>query len=243
MSLINDALKRASQTQKERAANAPSVADSTGGGAPMQPVETARTAKFPWFIPLIILVVLVAVGSFAWRSWKSRGTPDEAGLASAQPTSTGAAPNEPAKPRIQISTNIVTRNPPASAVPAAAPATPTPSLTTTVASAKPPVQPTPTSSTASANIITAPSRTAPVATAPPATAVSSQTVPAEDPVPAEFPSLQLQGIFFRLQNPSALINGRNLYVGDTISGARVSKIERLAVTVQFRGETHILKLH
>jgi len=62
------------------------------------------------------------------------------------------------------------------------------------------------------------------------------------PVPALWPKLDLQGIFFRLQNPSARINGTNLYVGNEIEGARVVDIQRLSVLVQLGAETNVLTL-
>lgn len=60
------------------------------------------------------------------------------------------------------------------------------------------------------------------------------------PVPALWPKLDLQGIFFRLNNPSARINGTNLYVGNEIEGARVVDIQRQSVLVQLGGETNVL---
>jgi hypothetical protein len=54
--------------------------------------------------------------------------------------------------------------------------------------------------------------------------------------------LKLQGIFYRLAKPSALIDGQVLYVGDEIEGARVTAIERQSVRLVQAGQTIVLKL-
>ncbi|MBI3414584.1 MAG: general secretion pathway protein GspB [Verrucomicrobia bacterium] len=59
---------------------------------------------------------------------------------------------------------------------------------------------------------------------------------------AAFPTLKLQGIYYRLNNPSVLINGRTLFIGDRIEGARIVKIERQNVTVEFSGQTKVIEL-
>ncbi len=58
----------------------------------------------------------------------------------------------------------------------------------------------------------------------------------------EFPELNLQGIFFRLKNPSVLINSRALYVGDEIGGARVVEIQRRTVTLEMEGVRRTLSM-
>jgi hypothetical protein len=54
--------------------------------------------------------------------------------------------------------------------------------------------------------------------------------------PGPFPELRLQGIFFRLNKPSVMINGRSLQVGDEVQGATVVKIERQSVVVEYNGQ-------
>ena len=69
---------------------------------------------------------------------------------------------------------------------------------------------------------------------------TNATVAAE-PVPPP-PPLKLQGIIFRLRNPTAMINGKSLLVGESVSGARVTKIEKDQVTLERDGKTVILNL-
>jgi hypothetical protein len=75
-------------------------------------------------------------------------------------------------------------------------------------------------------------------TLPPAVANPAPAVTPDAPVPA----LKLQSIIFRLRNPSAVINGEMLGVGETIKGARVVRIDRHSVTLERNGETNVLEL-
>jgi hypothetical protein len=54
---------------------------------------------------------------------------------------------------------------------------------------------------------------------------------------------KLQGIFFTRRDPSALINGKTVFVGNRVGDARVVLIEKDAVTiVNTAGETNLLEL-
>lgn len=54
--------------------------------------------------------------------------------------------------------------------------------------------------------------------------------------------LKLQGIFFNPQNPSAVVNGRSVYLGDRVGGFRVMGISPVAVTLVSATETNVLSL-
>lgn len=56
------------------------------------------------------------------------------------------------------------------------------------------------------------------------------------------PELKLQAIVFRMKNPSALINGRHVEVGDNVSGARVAEIQRTTVVVEWQGKRQSLQI-
>jgi hypothetical protein len=53
---------------------------------------------------------------------------------------------------------------------------------------------------------------------------------------------KLQGIFFNPQNPSAVINGRSVYLGDRVNGFRVMGISPVAVTLVSATGTNVLSL-
>jgi len=56
--------------------------------------------------------------------------------------------------------------------------------------------------------------------------------------------LKLQGIFYRNPNPAAIVNGKQIFVGDHVGQARVLAIDRERVTFELHGEPDpvILKL-
>ncbi len=64
MSLINDALKRASQSDRNR----PSQAALP---RPMQPADAVRASRFSWVLPVIVAVALVLAGWFFWKWWEA----------------------------------------------------------------------------------------------------------------------------------------------------------------------------
>jgi hypothetical protein len=53
-------------------------------------------------------------------------------------------------------------------------------------------------------------------------------------------SLRIQGIFFRTNDPSAIINGQTVFVGDRIGAARITAIERQSVTIEIAQEKKVL---
>jgi hypothetical protein len=92
-----------------------------------------------------------------------------------------------------------------------------------------------------------PGATAP-ATKPGATAPTAKPGPAPAQTVAStapgFPTVRLDGIFYRLSKPSALINGKTVYVGDTLqdSTVKIAAIDRTNVTLEFQGHTKVLSL-
>ena len=56
------------------------------------------------------------------------------------------------------------------------------------------------------------------------------------------PELKLQAILFNPRSPSAVVNGRTVYVGDRVSGARVTAITSKAVTLTSETFTNVLSL-
>jgi len=60
--------------------------------------------------------------------------------------------------------------------------------------------------------------------------------------PAQPPEPKLQGIFFNPRNPSAVVNGKTVYVGDKVNGLRVFVITPQAVTLGNDTTTNVLSL-
>jgi hypothetical protein len=60
--------------------------------------------------------------------------------------------------------------------------------------------------------------------------------------PAKFPPLRLQSIFYRPSNPSVMINGKLLCISDEIQGVLVADIQPSSVTLVLSGYTNVLTL-
>jgi hypothetical protein len=72
MSLINEALKQASRSQKIAVAGAASGA--AGGLRPVEEPAPARKGSPSFLLPALLVVVMVGAGWFLWQWWKVRGT-------------------------------------------------------------------------------------------------------------------------------------------------------------------------
>lgn len=91
MSLINDALKRASQAEKNRLRD-PALPPA------MQPAPESRRSFVPAAVVLAVVVLLAAAGWLAWRSLARRGNPAPAPTPITVTTAASAPParSEPA---------------------------------------------------------------------------------------------------------------------------------------------------
>jgi hypothetical protein len=59
-----------------------------------------------------------------------------------------------------------------------------------------------------------------------------------------FPPLKVQGIFFRARNPSAVVNGKSVFVGDHMAGGvTIVAITADSVTVEANGNKKTLTLY
>jgi len=219
MSLINDALKRARETEQPRAGEPP---------PPLQPVDyAARPHRAAWMILIVLLVATLGFAAFYLSRWagssgagRAGGTSNEAVAASLASPEEVAAPA--VRPAIKVTTNLMARQ-------ASAPRS-TPSAST----ATPP-------SAAPEPGAAIPDRVQPERPGFPGGHAPATVQPVAQ-VEARFPELKLQSIVFRLRNPSVLIDGEMLGAGDTVKGARVVKIERHAVTMEWQGQTNVLRL-
>jgi hypothetical protein len=82
-------------------------------------------------------------------------------------------------------------------------------------------------------------RAAPAPTNVPPTEVKLQP---KAPTPKVSPLLRLQGIVYRLPDPSVLINGRTYFVGDQIEEAKLVAIQENSATLAWDGRFQVLVL-
>ena len=59
---------------------------------------------------------------------------------------------------------------------------------------------------------------------------------------AAFPTLKLQGVIWSPSRPSAVINGKSVFVGEKVERALVTAIEQDSVKVTLNGEERVLTL-
>lgn len=243
MSLINDALKRTNEHQARKGA-------SSELSGELLPIETTPDQTRLWPIGLFAACL---VGSlwFAWIWW--HGNPTEVAedmgggpteVAARSPASPAALPSVeeadperyevqdlPKIPRPAAKTTAAVAPPTASPVPIAQSATQDiPAPAPVVANPIPaPVQPVP-------NTVA----TRPLTPAPPSAPATPNPVPTPSAAQNTFPTLALQGIYYRPTRPAAVINARTVYVGDRVANAKILAIDRREVTVQWKSEVRVL---
>jgi len=218
MSLINDALKRASQSHREqpREANLES---------PMQPVPSRPSSKVPLIAGLSLVVIVGLAGFFFWQWWQTKNPATTvAAVTKSVPESKPTPATKIAPPPNPTPIPVVAKTPETKSVtpPAPVPA-PVPVVVPTTVSSPAPV--------------------VPVAAVTPTATASAIISPAPAPAPLPpFPTIKLKAIFYRAKNPMALLNSRTLGIGEEIEGALVTKIESQKVTLEWKGQTKELWL-
>ena len=223
MSLINDALKRAKESQQHQPPAPP--------GPPLRPVERPRGRGGNLLLTVAFAVVLAAAAILLWQ-WvqQSRKPASEITVNAPTPPSTPALtkPTLPAPSPKPVEIAAA----PAPVAPKATEITPTPPLANAEPKPSPPVS-------------TAQPAPVPVAAAVAATNVVGDLAPAAATLAPEAPpkpALKLNGIFFHPTRPSAIINGKSVFVGDRAGEFRVVAIDRESVTLVGGGATNILSL-
>ncbi|MSU57730.1 MAG: hypothetical protein EXS35_06040 [Pedosphaera sp.] len=217
MSLINDALKRARQTQQK---NPPPPA-----GAPLRPVEATRTpgsARGAWLPVLLAAVLVICGGALILFAFSLRSPKDK--VENPRPVSTTPAAAKP-KPIPTAATTPAPMNPTAAPKPVPAPA---PAVVSQPAVSLPPP------------VVVVPPPAAPAVVATATATESNASAVAAPPAPPPIP--KLQGIFFHPARPSAIVNGKTVSIGGKVGDFRVVAITQQSVTLVHAGQTNILKL-
>jgi len=209
MSLINDALKRAKQSQSP-------TLPPAGQHLHFRPVESDQSARHGLGLILPIVLALFALLGlfFVWElAHKNHPASSQSDLVARAATSSAAAPT-PVNPPAPVISQSPTTPPAPPVLPAAPQPEPAPVVTVTAATSEPPP--------------------APAAAAP------TPSVPEEPPAPPKPAPLRLQGIAFSPAHPSAVINGKTVYVGDKLGEFRVSAITADSATLLNASQTNVL---
>lgn len=215
MSLINDAIKKANKANKQKASRAP----GSGGIPPNDGMRSARPSAphssggMTGMLIVAGVVIFVLLGGFLLvLGFQNRAPVPAQTVEDIQPV---VIPDEPASEAGSATTASI--DPPDS--------TPEPvvvhsSIDEVMSEANPLLEEAPT---------------------PPA--IDPEPVTPPKPAgPPEFPALKLQGIFYRLNDPSVILNSKTLWIDEVVDGVKVIKIERSTVTVEFDGRTKVLEL-
>lgn len=210
MSLINDALKRARQAHQENSAPAVRAPDLR----PVEPPQQATQARPGLLVPAVLVVVALTGLLLCLILWKKQG-PTATAESPGSITAAARTAIEPVKQTAAVAP--VDRTGPAAGATAA--------LNVASRLDNPPTS--------------EPSATGPKlgnsAAATTNQAVNIADVPATNhPAAAEAPSvppLKLQSIVFNPRSPSALINGRVVFVGDRVREFHVAAIRRAEVVL------------
>lgn len=226
MSLINDALRRAKQAQKETPPADPTPVSHFRPVEPaIQPVRHSVGLLLPVALTLVALLALLLLWELSRRGSSPAPVSASSPLnvaARVMPSAT-AAPSSTEAPSSQSAPADVASS--AAQKPAAnnTPATSVPIPDHNAATA-------PLSNSASS--VTNPAMASPNIS-------DTNSAAATEPAP---PPLKLQGIVYNPRRPSALINGRVVFVGDRIRDLKISAIHADNVVLTGMGRTNLLSL-
>lgn len=221
MSLINDALRRARDAQQQ-------APPASAGNLPFHPVEPARQGAgrglgLGLLVGLAIVALLVLF--FAWHSAQRRNLtrPLEVKAHPAYSPHAATAPREAPAPAQATATTPVPATLPKSSEQPVPPPAPVPAAAPAIA----------------ANPTAAPTNAVPARSQ--ANATSNAAVAVAPPRPKPAP-LRLQAIVFNPKRPSAMINGKMLFLGDKLGDLRVMGIDQESATLVGGSRTNILTL-
>ena len=223
MSLINDALRRANKATTEQKTGSRDTVI-------LKPIEYSqdRSLKSLLLVPLLLVGLFVVGGVIFWQFGIKDRAPDPA-AASKQ----SIPPSQTQKPAQQAITHVAK---PPSAKASQAPTKPSPAAPA-VTTASIPAAREPAPIVMSPVVNSGPSTT-------PSAAANLAAPQVDKPIvkePAKWPELELQAIFYRIKNPSVMINGQNLNIGDYIQGVRVHAIDRESATLELDGIRKVYK--
>jgi Flp pilus assembly protein TadG len=230
MSLINDALKRAKQSIQRKPPGLVS-SEETGGMPPLQPVYGAATDSggFDWTFVKLGLLALLVVGGIAFKVWPYIHKKTQVKAAAIVPARTITSQGDPATNNNPIARakrtfdKVHDLHAEGEANYSMIDAKPAPSAVP-VAS--------PTVTTVAPEVKTDPS----TSSGPRSTVAKV----ADNADSAGTP--RLQAVFFRESNPTALINGKSVGLGEEIDGAKVKSILPQSVVLDYPGGPKELSL-
>jgi hypothetical protein len=190
MSLINDALKRATESQP---ANTPASELNVA----MQSIEQRPPARLPMYFTPVLLFIISGACWFLVKGWDARR---QAGI-------------YPAPITVHARETAVSSEPESASFSETAAELPIPH-----------------------------GRNFALNDAPTPAASASAPASASIEEPRSAPTFKLQAIFYRPNNPSAVVNSKTVSVGDLVLTGKVKAIDRQSVTIDVGGVIQVLTL-
>ena len=208
MSLINDALKRATQAQ-------PATNPAPELEKVMEPVPPHRAIGIPGYFTPVLLFIVSGACWFLVKGWDANRQNSVARLLTPEPIVAQARELEEDLPPAEGAELPVPENRQFALNDA-----PTPTSTAIQTAQPQPTQVAESKRVQNDSVLT----------------VSAREIPSTS-------RFKLQGIFYRPSSPSAVINAKTVFIGDTIADAKVKSIDQLSVTLDLGTETKVLTLH
>ena len=215
MSLINDALRRAKDTQQQTPA-------PPSPNLPFRPVEPApQSAGRGQGLLLPVALVVVALLSLlsAWQWFQQRNSTGTTEVNARTPRVAPAIPS----PQRASAPAVASRTQPDATAQPDSPASPATGAATSLAADD-----------------AAAATNAPLADVQESDA--AKTAAMAPPPPPKPAPLRLQAIVFNPRRPSAMISGKTLFVGDKLGDLRVVAINKDSATLTGGGLTNVLSL-
>ena len=196
MSLINDALKRATQAQ-------PATNPAPELEKVMEPVPPHRAIGIPGYFTPVLLFIVSGACWFLVKGWDANRQNSVARLLTPEPIVAQARELEEDLPPAEGAELPVPEN-----RQFALNDTPTPTPTAIQTAQPQSIQVAESKRVQNDSVLT----------------VSAREIPSTS-------RFKLQGIFYRPSSPSAVINAKTVFIGDTIADAKVKSIDQLSVTL------------
>jgi hypothetical protein len=257
MSLINDALKRAKQVQQTQGPTAEPIAKDA-----LKPVVRTKTSSTSIIIPIVLVVALGFAGWAFWQAWQRHQAEPKTVVAAAPqkpevnkqaienaPSTTPSLTNQAEVPKHRYAAAIDTAKKNFGSVQAintsidetgatpvqqVQPGNPKP------ASQNPAKNETPTTHEPAKTTAEPDSEVQGIIRASEAGGNEAKLPEYVVNTPTGFPKIKLQGIFYKSDKASALMNGSTLFQGDSINGVKILKIDPESVIMEYNGRKIIL---
>jgi hypothetical protein len=242
MSLINDALKRATSLRKK---------ETAAERVPLEPVAASAPSSGNGLKIVLAAILVLGLGyaGWSWRQGRNPQTPAVAKNGKTSATNKVAAPGTTKARTVSTGARSTNNNPLARAAAIATSLKKANDDGSSMAESIPGKAPEPVvqasgqpkagnaSSTPAAQSLARTKNNTALAAQSATPDLDKQTASA-----VEFPDLKVQGIFFRVKGPVAVIDGKSIREGEEVNGVKVAQITRDEIRLEYQGQSKTISL-